>query len=351
MLGSTVVEVAIGLALVYLMFSILCSAISEWIARFLALRATGLAHGISELFNDADFTNAFHAHALIDALRPEKSPVLRRFLATKDSTRYPSYISARTFALAVMDLATDMAGPVTPGEATRAVLKTVPQTPAVAAAAVGVAAAEVGASSIPKTVAALLKSVNGDAAAMQARLEDWFNDSMSRVSGWYKRRTQVMLFVIGLVVAAALNIDSFSLARQLVTEPAVREALVKQAGTIVQQAQPATRDSASGATTSVTASMGGMDSLSIREIKAKITQLQQAGLVSISAGSACSLSARFWPWSSIARSPSCNSNFEALVGILLTTVALSFGAPFWFDAVNKLVNLRQAGAPPEGTRK
>jgi hypothetical protein len=37
---------------------------------------------------------------------------------------------------------------------------------------------------------------------------------------------------------------------------------------------------------------------------------------------------------------------QKLAGILLTTFALSLGAPFWFDSLNKVINLRSAGKPP-----
>ena len=36
-----------------------------------------------------------------------------------------------------------------------------------------------------------------------------------------------------------------------------------------------------------------------------------------------------------------------IVGILLTTIAVSLGAPFWFDMLNKLVNLRSTGVKPK----
>ena len=35
-----------------------------------------------------------------------------------------------------------------------------------------------------------------------------------------------------------------------------------------------------------------------------------------------------------------------LVGLTLTAVAISFGAPFWFDTLSKLGRLRSGGAPP-----
>jgi hypothetical protein len=35
-----------------------------------------------------------------------------------------------------------------------------------------------------------------------------------------------------------------------------------------------------------------------------------------------------------------------IIGLLITTIAVSFGAPFWFELLNKLVNLRMAGRNP-----
>ena len=34
-------------------------------------------------------------------------------------------------------------------------------------------------------------------------------------------------------------------------------------------------------------------------------------------------------------------------GLILTTLAVSIGAPFWYDVLNKLVNLRAAGELPK----
>jgi hypothetical protein len=43
--------------------------------------------------------------------------------------------------------------------------------------------------------------------------------------------------------------------------------------------------------------------------------------------------------------------FTHLPGWLITAAALSLGAPFWFDLLNKLVNLRQTGLPPNADSK
>jgi hypothetical protein len=37
-----------------------------------------------------------------------------------------------------------------------------------------------------------------------------------------------------------------------------------------------------------------------------------------------------------------------LLGWLITVFALSFGAPFWFDVLGKVVNMRSSGPKPAG---
>ena len=66
-------------------------------------------------------------------------------------------------------------------------------------------------------------------ATMRLNAETWFNESMDRLSGWYKRKAQFLAFLIGLILAAALNVDSIGLVDHLWKEPAVREALAANA--------------------------------------------------------------------------------------------------------------------------
>src|SRR2546423_868176 len=64
-------------------------------------------------------------------------------------------------------------------------------------------------------VLTLINAAGGDAQKARENIEFWFNTSMDRVSGWYKRRAQRALFVIGLIVAIGLNIDTVRILREL----------------------------------------------------------------------------------------------------------------------------------------
>jgi hypothetical protein len=330
-LNSTVLDVTIGLVLIYLVLSLFCSAVKEWIARFLALRATALRQGINELLAGGTPTGlaaALHDHPLIDALKPSKAPIVQRLLNNSDEARYPSYISSQTFALAVMDLTTTVSAAGSLGGSKATLLanlrSSAETTPSGATSAAPVP--------VPAVIKKILADVNGDSDLMRQRLEQWFDDSMQRVSGWYKRRTQAWLFGIGIVVAFLLNADTLTIVRQLQHDPSVREALVKQADEIVAGAKGLPLDSVQS------------------RIKIGVDSLTQAG-IGIGWDMPCAPHRRlFGSMHGTATPGGCGSAGASILGLLLTAIALSLGAPFWFDLLNKVTNVRQAGSPPPPPR-
>lgn len=80
-------------------------------------------------------------------------------------------------------------------------------------------------------------SIKGENSLITARknLEQWFDNGMDRLSGWYKRRSQTLAFVIGISVAILLNVDSLQLANQLWRDPIVRQSVVDQATLFTNQ--------------------------------------------------------------------------------------------------------------------
>ena len=60
------------------------------------------------------------------------------------------------------------------------------------------------------------------------------DSAMDRVSGWYKRETQRILFMLGLIITVALNVDTISIVQHLAISKDAREALVQQVTTSLQ---------------------------------------------------------------------------------------------------------------------
>jgi hypothetical protein len=84
--------------------------------------------------------------------------------------------------------------------------------------------------------------------------EVWFNNSMDRVSGAYKRHTQAFLFLIGMVLACMLNADTIQMWKKLAGNDALRTAMAQRAArllpaldTLVHDTVPARSESQSAA--------------------------------------------------------------------------------------------------------
>jgi hypothetical protein len=148
--------------------------------------------------------------------------------------------------------------------------------------------------------------------------EQWFDDAMDRVSGWYKRQTQLIVLGLALVVCFGSNADTFVIANTLFKDDAVRQALVAQA---VAQAQ---EGSDSRAPT------GGAG----------------AGLIGARDGNESAGPGIPLGWT-VGDFPDTFPGWVVkFFGLFLTSVAVALGAPFWFDLLNKLVSLRGAGGSP-----
>jgi hypothetical protein len=65
MIQNAALDVAIALALMYLMLSLLCTIINEYVASKLGLRAASLAAGLQEILDDPSVRKNFYVHGLI----------------------------------------------------------------------------------------------------------------------------------------------------------------------------------------------------------------------------------------------------------------------------------------------
>ena len=276
MFGSYVLEVAIGLVFVYMLVSLLCSTINEQvIARFLNLRAKTLEDAIKNMLADPQgngLAKQLYENPLIKGLSQN---------AASGKARKPSYIPADIFALALMSNDVVQAYKNTPGAAK---------------------------SPLPEALALLLDKTNIDPAKEQAKIEKWYNDTMDRVSGWYRRRIQLIIFVLGLLIVVGLNIDTLSIITTISNDTVIRSALVSSA-------------------------QGSASSLS--NVGAATLQKGFEQIQLVIGWSPSSLPADFWGW------------VLKIVGLLATTFAVSLGAPFWFDLLNKFMAFRSSGTPPQ----
>lgn len=315
MFGSMVLSVVLGLIFVYFVFSMACSKLNEVVAARLQWRAATLEKWLRQSLDPkADPATAGSA-ITVDAFK--RSSFITSVTSERATKRLPSYIAPQTFSLALLDLLAPGEGQVTTvDEVKRALADLPPGHPAKA----------------PLTRIAI--EAGKDLAAFRAGVERWFNDSMGRVSGWYKQRIQRWMLVYAAALSILLNVDSLAIARTLWTQDAVREAVVAQAQRTPDSTT--TTEPAEGSATTVPTPLNDLsDSVSnVKKLGLPI------GWTFDKAAAGYRSDPRRWP----GNHP--GALFAKLLGLAFTTGALSLGAPFWFDVLNKVARLRSSGDRP-----
>jgi len=391
MFGSQILDVAIGMIFVFLLLSLMCSALNEIIEARLKNRAKSLEVGIRNLLGNDELADDFYKHALIGALFK--------------NAQKPSYIPSRTFALALMNIVAprtdgDGSNPVQSFRETVSRIKDDSYT-----------------APIKNALIALADDAQGDINKLRTNIEDWYDDTMDRVSGWYKRRTHTIIIFLGLGIAVALNADSAYIARNLANDAALRNSLVSaaqafaaneksatSANRVPAQQAPATSAGSKGAAPGSSTGVPGNTNASNSTNKSVGSQnnsgpARSDGTPSASGSPAAKRSPSppstnapaesnveqsstspettfddnlrkirdlglpigwnietsdphlKWPGLRIWQPGIVTAWYEQLrfhwLVWILTALAISLGAPFWFDMLNKLIVVRSTVKPKE----
>lgn len=350
-MSTIALEVVIGLVFVFWVLSLAAAGITEAIAGLTSKRGAELARGLAAMLGGkgpaTSWTRLWRrlrrsskpvseglvgkvlAHPLIAAMGQPR-------LAEKPSTAGspPSYIPSAAFARALLDLIEKGGTPVEkPADAVDAVDAAAPADGALVDRLTAAVASLTATPAVKKQLGILVAeaaAATGDTLTeLRKGIETWFDDQMDRVSGWYKRWAKKVAFGIGAILVVALNADAISMTTTLWREPTVRAALVAQADAACPE--PA----AGEAETAV-------------DCTAAVDELRTAGLplgwdCPEDEGTAAGRADRSWR--------NCvddgGERAQRVAGWLITALAITLGAPFWFDTLGKLGSLRSAGRKPE----
>ncbi len=359
MFGSEVIEVAIGIILLFLFVSLICTAIREVIESIFKTRAMDLERGVRQLFDDAqgsDFAKHFFDHPQIYALfagdyDPKKLSVsfltgLKTWLygllglnKPDPETRMPwgarktlpSYIPAASFSAALLDLLAR--GPVS----------ATPSPNLAAAGALSLEQIRASVNTLPnarlqRAVLNAIDLADGDLQAARTHLETWFNANMDRVAGWYKRRTQTILLALGLGAAVFLNIDAITVTGRLFQDKALRAAVVAEAGKVSDQKDT----KAAGVGSGQPQQAAGKDlATKLADIDGLRAQFEKVGFpIGWPAPQAAN--------NSVPYQLSAWQVVTMVLGWLITGLAVTLGAPFWFDLLSKVMVVRSTLKPVVG---
>jgi hypothetical protein len=270
--NSTVLEVGIGLMFCFCAVSLIVSSINEGLSSFLKMRGKYLLNSIQTLLNEPSgggLVLALYQHAGFNPLSSGTESGVHQM------DQLPSYVEPHQFAVALTEIL---------------------QSRSEAATDLNTAICSIPDKQLRELLGNMYRRAGADVATFEAELAKWFDRSMQRLSGAYKRTLQWWTVLIGFTLAALMNIDALHMFQVLWSHPA-----------LVSNLSPAQLADASSAFRGLNAG-----SLPIGWEKSPLSY--EGGQLAIMAA-----------------------------GWAITASSTLFGAPFWFDLLQKVTNLRGTG--------
>jgi hypothetical protein len=163
---------------------------------------------------------------------------------------------------------------------------------------------------------------------LRVNLESWFNDGMDRFSGWYKRWTRQVSFGVAIVLVVFANADTLTLANRLARDGALRAAITTAADSATQKIGENLKNENVQAARQALLEESEKLNLPLGWIDPKVN-----GKEDPFASERMPDTASGWAWK--------------VLGLLVSVLAVSLGAPFWFDTLSSFMNVRGAGKVPD----
>lgn len=302
MFDHIIVEVALGLAAVYLVFSLLCSTLVEFLAGVFSLRGKQLERGIRYLVEDELLSDNLLRHSMLSKL--------------SDKYRKASYIPAENFRIALIDSLQLYSSKE------KTLIECLEELP------------EGG---LRQSLTAMWLDSNEDELIFKEKVENWFSGNMVRVSGWYKRQIQKVLLLVAFILAAMMNIDSIRIARDIPHDAELRSEMVKQLPKLIPQQglfnQPAI-----------------LKTSSISEESELLKQRYQVLQKTTNELETLELPLGWHDFGFISASFQWYDWLLMILGWFISAFAASMGADFWFSSIGKVINLRSGGKPANGKK-
>jgi len=340
MFNSGIIDLALTLAFTYFILALIASTVVEIINNITNERGKLLHKALKEFYFDknkktvdADW-NKFLKNNILNS--PFIESLTTKKLFTKNS-RYPSYIPAKNFSQAVLSFILNDSD--VSGNKTDIDLKTLLTEN----------------KNIPvkfrETLLTLNKQADGNINKFIENLEGFYNNAVDRMTGEFKRYTQFCMFFLGLGIAISLNADTIHISKSLwknkeqlkLTSDAIEN---KLSGIKITDGKyvigSLISDTDNGKVTDIILDKKNSDKIDslLSDISNQKSLLNS--LTDIPLG-----------WENT-DNPFTDKNgifsisfLTKLAGWLITTLAIYLGAPFWFELVNKIVNIRGTGKRPE----
>ena len=337
---SQFLDVGIGLVFILLLMSILTSSVNDFIISIRAQKGKELKDSISMALYDSSNQNwaeLFYDAPVIDSMK-------------RSEKRLPSYLSSEIFAKGLIETVAipsvkddyEIAGETityAPVKYEKTLFERFQE---------GVK--EMQGSDTKMMLQTLIDNSDNKMELLELNIRNWFDRYMERVTGWYRRKTRGYLFLIALFLTALLNIDSIRITSSLWTNTVLREAMANAASSYDLEKDP-----------TIPTKNDSTFEQKLVHIKEGYKRLNLLGLpigwsknnviiekIDKKYANKCGFFNMIgyyaeWLW--------CHLGFSKIFGLLFTATAVCFGAPYWYDILNKLLSLKKNTSAPANPAK
>ena len=323
LLSTPILSIAISIVICWALFAMLCSMIHESVTRVKAERGRFmkqyLLQQLHDYPNDINWAKLLYAHGSIDLL-------------SRAVNKPTSNIAPELFASVMIDIVGQSQLVQRKKDAAAEAIRY--QNPLLhdfKAATLVLQPSDVMVSLKQFMDNAELRStVNGTVdeskvyELLLANIAQWFTELTGRITEWYQKKTRMRLFMLGVLIALLINVDSIQLFNLFSKDDNSRGAILH----LYQQNEEWLEKQAKSDT-----AQADMQSMmqQTQAYEKKIDSLSQS--LKLPVGMGYSIIKR-----SVRHAMSWNEIWTKLLGILISGFAASFGAPFWFNLLKRTNN-------------
>lgn len=325
MFDSKIIDLVVVLSFTYFILSLIVTAINEFIQSLLNKRGKMLEEALKGFLFDDEWKKLYSSIS--------KSPFITSLKKTDEN--HPAYIPAENFSMALIHATKDIKTAEVTMESIKNYINALPE------------------SETKEFMQGMLLKSGNELNKFISEVEKYFNNAMDRVSGWYRKSVKNWVIGISIFVAIIFNIDTINLITKMYSAPDLKSKAdnvselvlkINVDGSIKKDAAKKegnikTSKDSIGAKDTVDGNNIDKEKLA-KNINTFVEYMDKAGVP--------------YGWTKD-NYPKCTGNFAdnlinwiiKLIGLFITTVALYLGAPFWFDLLSKIVNIRGTGKKPE----
>ncbi len=303
---SAILEIAIGLVLIYYVLGLMVSAVTSWITKGFEIRANQLEKYLANLLQDEDRLAEILQNPLVTVLKPIGLVPVIGFFTGKTTEYKAGKIPAATFIQSLF------------GQAINADM-TLEQIKSMANAATENLPAE---SQLKNDLDELIAKAESSIAEAQAKatqlrndIEGWFDKVMVKAGATFAIHARRIVIALALVVTLITGADSIDIAQQLWDQPNLRAVAAAKAVEVAEG--------------------GELDA----DIGVLITTLDELEL---------EYHNDWWNTRNTPEAP--NTILLKILGLTITWIAVAQGSSFWYDVMKKVTSVTKSTVSPAGTQ-